>query len=144
MSYTYTYPRPAVTVDCMIFLPQQDSWHLLLIQRDKPPFEGSWALPGGFVEIEEPLPTAAQRELEEETGLSQIPVHQFYTFGQPGRDPRGRNISVVYYAFLNTIPPQAKAGSDARKAAWFDIHHPPALAFDHQQILDLAIEKLNL
>jgi 8-oxo-dGTP diphosphatase len=144
MSYTYTYPRPAVTVDCLIFSRSGQTTWLLLIQRDKPPFEGSWALPGGFVDIDEPLETAAHRELEEETAIRDIRLQQFYTFGKPGRDPRGRTISVVYYGFMNHNSQQATAGSDARNARWFDILHLPELAFDHHDIIHLAIKKMEL
>jgi 8-oxo-dGTP diphosphatase len=144
MSYTYDYPRPAVTVDCLIFSRSGQSTSLLLIQRDKPPFEGDWALPGGFVDIEEPLETAAHRELEEETGIRDIRLQQFQTFGKPGRDPRGRTISVVYLGFMDPHSQQAKAGSDARNARWFDILHLPHLAFDHLDIIHLAIKKMEL
>lgn len=144
MSYTYTYPRPAVTVDCLIFSPSGQSTWLLLIQRDKPPFEGSWALPGGFVDIDEPLETAAHRELEEETGIRDIWLQQFHTFGKPGRDPRGRTISVVYSGFMDHNSQQAMAGSDARNARWFDILHLPELAFDHHEIIHRAIKKMEL
>ena len=144
MSYTYTYPRPAVTVDCLIFRKVSDKWQLLLIQRDKPPFEAKWALPGGFVEIDEPLQTAAQRELKEETGLDETELKQFRTFGQPGRDPRGRTISVVYYGFLDDSGHTPNAGSDARHAQWFKLNELPELAFDHNQIIQMAGEHLLL
>ena len=144
MSYTYSYPRPAVTVDCLIFKQKGEIWQLLLIQRDKPPFEGSWALPGGFVDIDEPLEQAAERELEEETGMSGIRLKQFHTFGQPGRDPRGRTISIVYYGFAETSEHPPHAGSDARHARWFNLNDLPALAFDHDQIIGMARNHLNL
>jgi len=144
MSYTYTYPRPAVTVDCLIFRKVSGRWQLLLIQRDKPPFEAKWALPGGFVEIDEPLKTAAQRELKEETGLDETELKQFRTFGQPGRDPRGRTISVVYYGFLDGPAQTPNAGSDARHAQWFRLDELPGLAFDHDQIIQMAKEQLLL
>jgi 8-oxo-dGTP diphosphatase len=144
MPYTYDYPRPAVTVDCLLFSRQDGRVDVLLIQRDKPPFEGAWALPGGFVDIEEPVMTAAKRELEEETGLKDIPLEQFYTFGTPGRDPRGRTISIVYYGFADRAQQTAHAGSDARNVRWFEIHNLPPLAFDHDEIISLAIKKLAL
>ncbi|MBS3806821.1 MAG: NUDIX hydrolase [Bacteroidales bacterium] len=144
MSYTYTYPRPAVTVDCLIFTQVHGTWQLLLIQRDKPPFEGAWALPGGFVDIDEPLQKAAERELEEETGVRQTDLKQFHTFGQPGRDPRGRTISVVYYGFADTHGQNPNAGSDARNAKWFDLNNLPDLAFDHHQIIDMARKQIDL
>jgi len=143
MSYTYTYPRPAVTVDCLIFSRSGENIQLLLIQRDNQPFEGSWALPGGFVEIDEPLESAAHRELEEETGIHDIRLEQFHTFGKPGRDPRGRTISVVYYGFMDHQSQEAAAGSDARNARWFDILHLPELAFDHHEIIQRAINPIN-
>ena len=144
MSYTYDYPRPMVTVDCLVFSRRKDATHLLLIQRDKPPYEGSWALPGGFVDMDETLPKAAMRELEEETNLKDISLQQFQTFGDPGRDPRGRTISVVYFGFTNHAQADTHAGSDARNARWFSIDSLPPLAFDHDQIIGLAIKKLDL
>lgn len=144
MSYTYNYPRPAVTVDCLIFRKVSGRWQLLLIQRAKPPFQEKWALPGGFVEIDEPLTTAAERELKEETGLREIELKQFYTFGQPGRDPRGRTISVVYYGFLDNSTQTPDAGSDARNADWYELDDLPELAFDHDKIIYMARKHFNL
>jgi 8-oxo-dGTP diphosphatase len=144
MSYTYEYPRPAVTTDCLLFTRQNNTLHVLLIQRDKPPFEGKWAFPGGFVEIEEDLEEAAHRELKEETSLDGIELSQLHTFGKVDRDPRGRTISVVYYGFVPDENTAARAGSDARDARWFPLSNLPGLAFDHDKIIDYAIEHLDL
>jgi 8-oxo-dGTP diphosphatase len=144
MAHTYEYPRPSVTVDCVIFRLAPDSGRLqtLLIQRDKAPFQGCWALPGGFVEMDESLDTAAARELGEETGLAALYLEQLYTYGAPGRDPRGRVISVAYFALLSTDI-QVTAGSDARAAQWFDTSECSEIAFDHSQIIERALERLR-
>lgn len=140
MSFTYRYPRPSVTVDCLIFKNPD----ILLIQRDKPPFEGSWALPGGFIGMDETLKDAASRELKEETGLTGINLEQWRAFDDPGRDPRGRTISVVFTGFLYNENIKPKAASDARQAGWFNINRLPDLAFDHSEILKLVKEKFGL
>lgn len=143
MPYTYDYPRPAVTVDCIIFGYEVGSQlKVLLIERANDPFKNSWALPGGFVEMEEDLEKAALRELEEETGVRDVFIEQLYTFGQPGRDPRGRVISVAYYALVNLAAHPTKAASDARNVQWFEVDQLPALAFDHQEVMDIAISRL--
>jgi len=144
MGYTYEYPRPAVTVDCLVFSKENGHLYLLLIQRDRPPFENSWALPGGFVEIDEDLDEAAYRELKEETDISDIKLNQFRAFGKPGRDPRGRTISIVYYGFVDTEKTTAIAGSDARNVDWFDVTDLPPLAFDHDKIIEMALQELGL
>jgi 8-oxo-dGTP diphosphatase len=148
---------PSVTVDIVVVAPAAARprpqrglaagrlW-VLLIQRQKPPFEGQWALPGGFVEPHEPLERAARRELSEETGIEVGHLEQLHTFGTPGRDPRGWTISVVYLALLSGEQPpigQPRAGSDARAVGWFDLKHPPELAFDHAQILAFAARHLS-
>lgn len=144
MPYTYEYPRPALTVDCVIFgLDDGSNLKVLLIQRAKSPFQHSWAFPGGFVNMDEDLETAALRELEEETGVKNVFIEQLYTFGQPGRDPRGRVISVVYYALVNLSEHPVEASSDAANVLWFDINHLPTLAFDHQIIFDTALNRLR-
>ncbi len=143
MSYTYEYPHPAVTVDCVVFGLDDDDLKVLLIQRDIDPFEGKWAFPGGFVEIDEPLEKAALRELKEETGLNKIFLEQLYTFGKPDRDPRERVISVAFFALANIRDHRIKAATDARNAAWFDVKNIPALAFDHQNILITALERIK-
>lgn len=141
MSFTYPYPRPAVAADCMIFREKGSSWEVLLIRRGNQPFEGMWALPGGFMEMEETLERTAERELEEETGLQGIPLRQFRTYSGLRRDPRQRTIGVVFYGFADTAA-SAKAGDDAREAAWFTLDGLPLLAFDHQLILAEARAEL--
>ncbi len=144
MPYTYKYPRPAVTVDCILFgLDHTNQLKVLLIQRANDPYKDSWALPGGFVEMEEDLKTAALRELQEETGVKDVFMEQLYTFGQPNRDPRGRNISVAYYALVNLSQHPIQADSDAKNVGWFPIQSLPPLAFDHDQIMEVAIERLR-
>lgn len=134
-TYTYNYPMPSVTTDSILINSTQSGKKILLIKRKHDPFMGKWALPGGFVEIDEELEEGAIRELEEETGLTNIDLTQFKTYGKPGRDPRGRTISVVYYSFINDDQIQVKAGDDASEALWFDLHNLPPLAFDHALIL---------
>jgi len=114
---------------------------VLLIRRKHDPFMGKWALPGGFVEIDEDLMDGAIRELKEETGLAQIDLKQFGTYGKPGRDPRGRTISVVYYGFVQEGESSVTAGDDAAEACWFDIKKLPPLAFDHGEIIHDFITK---
>jgi 8-oxo-dGTP diphosphatase len=147
MSFTYRYARAALAVDCVIF-GLDDDLKVLLIRRDIAPFEGKWALPGGFVRVDETVDDAAKRELEEETGLitrgpSQVYLEQLYTFGDLDRDPRERVVSVTYYALVRLTDHRVKAATDAREAAWFSVDDVPALAFDHRAILDCAIERLR-
>lgn len=134
MPYTYEYPRPAVTVDIIPFAINGDKLRVLLIKRKKPPFQGFWALPGGFLDIDEELFDAAVRELAEETGLTPSKMRQLSTYGRIGRDPRGRTISV---AFIAAISPDAepRAASDAAYLDWHDPVNPPNMAFDHDKIL---------
>jgi 8-oxo-dGTP diphosphatase len=137
--YTYDWPRPMVTVDIAVFHPFKGKLDILLIQRGKEPFKGSWALPGGFVEIEEELDDAAARELSEETGLRNIKLEQVQTFGAIGRDPRGRVISILYMAILKADIPQLCAGDDASAVRWFDNHRlPEKIAFDHRMVIEFA------
>ena len=143
MPYTYDYPRPALTVDCVVFGLDGGELKVLLIERDQPPFKGCWALPGGFVDMDEGLEQAARRELQEETGLTDIFLEQLYTFGDCGRDPRGRVISVAFYALVNLCGRTLAASSDARRAAWFAISDVPTLAFDHERILATALDRLK-
>ena len=135
MPYTYKYPRPALTTDCAVFRKVKNNLELLLIQRDRYPFEGMWALPGGFIEMDERLHEAASRELEEETGLTGIRLTPFKAFDAMDRDPRGRTISFIFYGFLDTNSKQVKAASDARDARWFNAKKLPELAFDHAEIV---------
>lgn len=137
MSHTYPFPRPAVTVDAVILSPLEQGYEVLLIRRGHEPYEGRWALPGGFLDMDEELEEAAARELEEETGLEGIALEQFGTFGKIGRDPRGRTVSVAYMAIVGARP-QARAGDDAAEVGWFPLMGLPDLAFDHGEILDHA------
>jgi 8-oxo-dGTP diphosphatase len=144
MAYTYDYPRPALTVDCVIFgLDDSLRLKVLLIQRGHDPYKDCWAFPGGFVDMDEPLDTAAARELEEETGVKDLFIEQLYTFGTLGRDPRGRVVTVVYYALVNLTKYKIESHSDAKAVKWFDIEQLPALAFDHADIFNVAIERLR-
>jgi 8-oxo-dGTP diphosphatase len=143
MARRYNFARPALTVDIVVFGLDEDDLKVLLIQRDLPPFEGSWALPGGFVRIDETLDQAARRELVEETGLKEIYLEQLYTFGAVDRDPRERVVTVAHYALVNLARHDVHAGSDARNTAWFPVSDPPDLAFDHSEILSTAYERLR-
>src|SRR3989339_1144984 len=139
MPYTYDYPRPMVTVDILVFSKSQDAdTEILLIQRKHNPYKHCWALPGGFIEMDETLEQSALRELEEETGITDVSLSQFYTFGNPGRDPRGRTVSVIFYCFSDRKKLNAKAGDDAAHLDWFDISKLPELAFDHTDIVKKA------
>ena len=136
--YTYSYPRPALTVDAILLTKNKET-EVLLIQRKFPPFQYYWAFPGGFVDINEDLETAVYRELKEETNISNVNLKQLHTFGKIDRDPRGRTVSVVYYAFVDKKEIKAKANDDAMNFAWFPIQSLPKLAFDHQEIMDFII-----
>jgi 8-oxo-dGTP diphosphatase len=141
--YTYEYPRPALAVDCVIFGLDERALKVLLIRRDLEPFAGAWALPGGFVHMDESLDEAARRELREETGLTDVFIEQLYTFGDIGRDPRGRVVSVAYFALTNLAGHVLHASTDARSAEWFAAADLPPLAFDHARILETARERLR-
>lgn len=146
MSHTYDYPRPALTVDCVVFGfdSNEKDLKLLLIQRKAPPFKNYWAMPGGFVDMDEGLEAAAKRELWEETGVSNIFLEQLYTFGQPKRDPRGRIVSVAYFALVKLKDYQAVQGNDdAKDARWFSVKEIPPLAFDHRNILSIGLQRLK-
>lgn len=142
MPFTYEHPRPALAVDCVVF-GLDDDLQILLIKRDLEPFAGRWALPGGFVRMDETLDEAARRELEEETGVSRLYLEQLYTFGDPGRDPRERVVSVAYYALVKLSDHRVKAATDAREAAWFSVEDLPRLAFDHEKIVQSALARLK-
>jgi 8-oxo-dGTP diphosphatase len=142
MSFTYQYARPALAVDCVVFGLDEDL-QVLLIQRDLPPFEGRWALPGGFVRLDETLDDAARRELAEETGITRVYLEQLYTFGDLERDPRERVVSVAYYALVKLSDHRVKAATDAREAAWFSVVDLPRLAFDHDKVLHAALARLK-
>ncbi len=143
MPHTYQYARPALTVDCVVFGLDDDGLKVLLIQRDLEPFRGRWALPGGFVRVDEGLEDAALRELREETGLGKVYLEQLYTFGDPGRDPRERVVTVAYYALVKLGDHRVQAATDAREAAWFAADDLPRLAFDHDTIVATALTRLQ-
>jgi 8-oxo-dGTP diphosphatase len=145
MSHTYEYARPSVTVDCVVFGLDLDAEDLkiLLIQRGGKPFAGMWALPGGFVDMDETLEQAAKRELQEETGISRLYLEQLFTFGDPGRDPRDRVITVAYYALVKLTDHTIKADTDASDVAWFAVSDLPRLAFDHAKIVATALTRLK-
>jgi 8-oxo-dGTP diphosphatase len=138
------YDRPSVTVDVVIFTLIDRELHVLLIQRNRWPFEGYWAIPGGFINMDESLEQAARRELEEETGVRDVYVEQLYTFGAPGRDPRTRVISVSYIALVRASEQQLRSSDETRDVRWFPVREvPEQLAFDHDQILAYAISRLR-
>lgn len=142
--YTYKYPRPALTVDTVIFTLREEKLQVLLICRAEEPFAGTWALPGGFVHIDESLENAALRELEEETGLKEAYLEQLYTYGEPRRDPRGQVITVAYFALIRAdAPVRHEGGHDAFQANWFPVNDLPPLAFDHTQIVTYALRRLR-
>lgn len=143
MPYTYEYPRPSLTVDCVVFGLDEGDLKVLLIQRDLEPFKGKWALPGGFVRLNETLDEAAFRELQEETGVSNVYLEQLYTFGDIARDPRERVVTVSYYALAKLSDHRIKATTDARDAAWFSVSDMPGIAFDHEKIFETALARLK-
>lgn len=140
--YEYQYPHPAVTVDVVIFTVRDSQLKLLLIKRRGVPFKGKWALPGGFVQIDESLENAAKRELLEETGVKDVYLEQLYTFGDVKRDPRERVITVAYYALIPTDQVEIRAATDAEAVGWFSMDEIPALAFDHAEIIKLSQQRL--
>jgi 8-oxo-dGTP diphosphatase len=140
--HCYAYPHPAVTTDVVVFTLLEGRLQILLIRRGGEPFRGHWALPGGFLDIDEDLEHCAARELEEETGVSGVYLEQLYTFGRPGRDPRERVISVAYYALVPAERLSLRAASDAAEAAWFPIADLPPLAFDHDEVIRAAHSRL--
>lgn len=141
MSYTYKYPRPAVTTDCVVFT-QEEEPKVLLIQRGNEPYKGCWAFPGGFMNMEETAEECAVRELKEETGLTVNRIRQIGAYSKVDRDPRGRTVSIAYLAIVDA--PTAVSGmDDAAKAAWFPLSSLPDLAFDHKDIMADAIALFN-
>src|ERR1700722_18190369 len=141
--HAYLYPRAALTVDCVVFGFDGGELRALLIQRALEPFKGEWALPGGFVRVEETIDEAARRELKEETGLKGVFLEQLYTFGAVERDPRERVVSVAYYALVKLSDHEATAATDAANAEWFPISKLPKLAFDHAAIMATALTRLQ-
>jgi 8-oxo-dGTP diphosphatase len=138
------YEHPSVSVDIVIFTLRGQDLQVLLVRRKHPPFADYWAIPGGFVRMEESLESAALRELEEETSVRDVYIEQLYTFGDPGRDPRTRVITIAYFALVpETALPPLRAGDDAADARWWSMYNLPALAFDHAEILDYALTRLR-
>jgi 8-oxo-dGTP diphosphatase len=144
MSYTYQYPRASLTVDIAIFCEFEGRTKVLLIQRGNEPFQDRWAFPGGFIEMDETLTESAVRELHEETGMQEVKLQQFKTYGNPGRDPRGRTVSVVFYGFTKIENSMVAGADDAKNAGWFALDEIPDMAFDHNVILKELIAYLNL
>jgi 8-oxo-dGTP diphosphatase len=138
MSYTYDFPRPSVTVDAVVFGYEESELRVLLIERGEDPFLGAWALPGGFIGVDEDLGDAAQRELEEETGVKPLVLEQLGAFGTPGRDPRGHTVTVAFVALVKLGDHAVRAATDAADARWYPANNPPDLAFDHREILEAA------
>ncbi|MBI2045073.1 NUDIX hydrolase [Candidatus Pacearchaeota archaeon] len=137
------YTKLSVTVDVAIFTIQDNDLKVLLIKRNLEPFRGFWALPGGFVRDKENLDEAAKRELEEETGVKNVYLEQLYSFGEVGRDPRGKIITIAYMALVNYDRVNVKATTDASDAQWFPVSKLPKLAFDHDKILSYALKRLR-
>ena len=137
------YERPSVTVDVVIFSLAEGDLKVLLVKRKAKPFADVWAIPGGFVHMDESLEEAAARELEEETAVSDVYIEQLYTFGDPDRDPRTRVITVAYFALVPYDAIQHRPGDDAAETAWFSVFALPQLAFDHTEILDYAFQRLR-
>jgi 8-oxo-dGTP diphosphatase len=138
------YARPSVTVDVIIFTLRDDALQVLLITRKHPPFQGMWAIPGGFIELDESLEDAALRELKEETNVGgDVYLEQLYTYGDPDRDPRGRVITVAYFAVVPATAIHPRAGDDAAEARWWPMNDLPPLAFDHDEILPYALQRLR-
>ena len=133
MSYTYEYPRPAVTADCVVITKEKEP-QVLLIQRGNEPFKGCWAFPGGFMNMDETTEQCAIRELEEETGLKVTEIKQIGAYSRVDRDPRGRTITVAYLAIIDKVE-NVKGLDDAAKAQWFPLSDLPKLAFDHEEIM---------
>lgn len=142
-NYTYQYPHPAVTVDCIIFGFDGQNLKVMLIQRKSEPFAKMWALPGAFVDETESLENCAERVLMKECNISGVYLEQLFTFGNPSRDPRERVISVAYMGLVKTADFELIAGNDELQIEWQDVDHIPDLAFDHHQILQTAIDRIR-
>ena len=139
--YSYKYPRPALTAD--IVLLDAERREVLLIKRGHEPFEGCWAFPGGFFDMDDAsIEATAERELKEETGIEGVRLEELCTASKAGRDPRGRTVSVVFAGFTDSGKTEARGSDDAREARWFALDDLPQLAFDHAEILDKAIKRL--
>ena len=142
LMYSYKYPRPALTADCIVFARKELDFRVLLVQRANEPYKGKWAFPGGFMNMDETTEETARRELKEETGLIVDDIRQIGTFDRVDRDPRGRVITVAYFVVIDGIR-DVKGGDDAAVARWFSIGNLPELAFDHQKIMEVALRKLR-
>lgn len=142
LMYSYKYPRPALTADCIVFARKELDFRVLLVQRANEPYKGKWAFPGGFMNMDETTEEAARRELKEETGLIVDDIRQIGTFDRVDRDPRGRVITVAYFVVIDGIR-EVKGGDDAAVARWFSIQNLPELAFDHQEIMEVTLRKLR-
>ena len=140
--YQYKYPHPAMTADCVVFGFDGKQLHVLLIERGLEPYMGSWALPGGFMKIDETVEQCALRELKEETGVEDIYLEQFHVFSAVGRDPRERVVTVAFLALVRKSDFRLIAGDDAAGASWFELGKLPPLAFDHHDIIDMARKRL--
>lgn len=141
MAYTYKYPRPAVTADCIVITEDTDA-KVLLIQRGDEPYKECWAFPGGFMNMDETTEQCALRELEEETGLKVAGLHQIRAYSKVDRDPRGRTVTVAYLAIINK-PLPVIGQDDAAQAEWWPLTSLPQLAFDHDEIMEDAIVLYN-
>ncbi len=141
--YTYEYPHPAVTIDCVIFGFNGRDLNILLVERGIAPFKGSWALPGGFLKMDETVEECAKRELKEETNISEVFLEQFHTFSSVHRDPRERVITVAFYALIRQGDYDVVGGDDASQARWFEQNELPPLAFDHDEIISMAKQCLQ-
>ena len=140
--YTYKYPHPAITTDCIVFTREENDFKILLIQRRNEPCKGQWAFPGGFMNIDETAEEAARRELQEETGLRIDKLFQIGAFTKVDRDPRERVITIAFYTFVE-VPQTVNGGDDAARAEWFPLKHLPILAFDHADILAKACQIIS-
>lgn len=143
MKFCYDYPRPAVTADIIVFKNVGGIWLVLLIQRANSPFQGNWALPGGFLEMDETLEECAIRELEEETGIRGVKLEQLHTFSTVDRDPRHRTITTAFFGKTDDLTNKPQAGDDASGVFWFPVKDLPALAFDHKEMIEMALKRLN-
>jgi 8-oxo-dGTP diphosphatase len=139
----FKLPKVTMTTDIAIFTIREDRLEILLIRRGHPPFQGKWALPGGLLEEDEDLDVCARRELEEETGVSGLALEQFHAFGAPGRDPRGRYVTVAYLTMVRPDRLSPKADDDAAAVGWFAVESLPPLAFDHAEIIAMARRRLR-
>lgn len=143
MAFTYDYPRPALTVDAVVFRKLNNEFEVLLIQRKHYPFAGMWALPGGFVDMDETVEQAVGRELYEETNLKFDQLEQLHTFSALGRDPRGRTVSVTFFGLIDEKHSDVRGGDDASDAKWFKMSNIPTLAFDHIEAINMAMQRIK-